>query len=146
MDIIEEIYSDIKLLLVEIRDVNTTYNNELYKDIEEIDELISNKYNIDKESFNGIIESSFYTLFSYEKIISYIDSIIEKIKNKNDLTSSESTVFVKRKMLSRLIKTKANMEDDIIRILNAFVPEIFLLYDKQETKKFEQLQFLKQYI
>ena len=31
MDIIEEIYSDIKLLLVEIRDVNTTYNNELYK-------------------------------------------------------------------------------------------------------------------
>jgi hypothetical protein len=142
MDIIEEIYSDIKLLLVEIRDVNTTYNNELYKDIEEIDELISNKYNIDKESFNGIIESSFYTLFSYEKIISYIDSIIEKIKNKNDLTSSESTVFVKRKMLSRLIKTKANMEDDIIRILNAFVPEIFLLYDKQETKKFEQLQFL----
>ena len=89
MDIIEEIYSDIKLLLVEIRDVNTTYNNELYKDIEEIDELISNKYNIDKESFNGIIESSFYTLFSYEKIISYIDSIIEKINRSKIRAKNE---------------------------------------------------------
>jgi len=138
MDIIEENFSDIKELLGEIKEIS---DNDLYNDTEKIDDIIREKYELKKDDFKTILNDSFYIVFSFETIINIFKKIVEKIKSKQDLTNSESTIFIKRKVLAKVIKMINNMEDDMTRILNDFIPKIFELYDK-ETKKFEQLYYI----